>query len=110
MRWLDSNQLFQSEVSALFTTDKLVSRGTFDAAGSILSRRNPRLHHLEFKTLLRFRMTKASERLETKTPPEHRLGGVRTTNTWNGISPFRLREKARARDRNRAAARVASAL
>ena len=27
-----------------------------------------------FKTLLRFRMTKASERLETKTPPEHGLG------------------------------------
>jgi hypothetical protein len=45
-----------SEVSILFTTDKSASRGTSGAASSsIYSRRNPRLHHLEFKTLLRFR-------------------------------------------------------
>lgn len=53
---------------------KLFSEGTRDTALLRERRSNPRLHHSETQKLSSFPMTKASERLETKTPPEHRLG------------------------------------
>jgi hypothetical protein len=64
-----------SEVSGLFTTDKVVSRGTVDVGlGSLANEVSRVFTTWNLKTLLRFRMTTAPQRLETKTPPEHRLG------------------------------------
>jgi hypothetical protein len=69
MRRLDSNQLIQSEVSAL-TTDKFVSRGTAGAALVLPTKNAAPSPPGNLETLLCLRMTKASEGPENKTPPE----------------------------------------
>jgi hypothetical protein len=113
MRRLESNQLYpERSIRALH--HRQISRAKYPHSspptnciqgnerrrhGSIYSRSIPRLHHLEFKTLLRFRMTKASERLETKTPPELGSEGFERNELKNGVSPFHLHEKACARQR-----------
>ena len=84
------------EVAALFTTDKNVSRGTIDVGVAILSRSIPRLHHLEFKNLLCFRMTKASERRKQKPLRSSELG------RGSNVRTFEMRSAHFASARKRA--------
>ena len=56
----------------------------------------PGIQNSPLQSLCRFRMTKASERLETKTPPERGSGGVRNTELRMGSAhSTSMRKRAR---------------
>jgi hypothetical protein len=75
-----------------------VSRGTSDTGVRLdLQSKYPASSPPGIQTLLRFRMTKASERLETKTPPEHGLGRGSNNRTCERASAHSTSTRRRAR-------------
>lgn len=100
--WIRTN-FSRSEVSALFTTDKCVSRGTVDAAHGRFAVEELRAFTTwNLENSPSFPHDKGFGEAGNKNPSgASAREGFETRTLRNGISPFRLREKARARQPRR---------
>ena len=94
--WIRTS-FFQSEVSALFTTDKLYPGERATQARVDLKSKYPASSPPGIQNSPLFPHDKGFGAAGNKNPSGAWLGGVRTIELKNGLSPFHLHEKARAR-------------